>query len=115
MVVGHALALIAVPTQRDEVGPPIHIVRPFGCHAIAFVATPNSQAPRRILDASESGRYILFGQELEGLGHGRTTRIRPDRRQHQEPAFWITGEQAEVPRQFRPLVPKKALPDEMKG
>ena len=41
--------------------------------------------------------------------------IRPDRRQHQEPAFWITGEQAEVPRQFRPLVPKKALPDKMKG
>src|SRR2546427_5071695 len=35
MVVGHALALVAVAPQRDQVGPPIDKVRPFGHHAIA--------------------------------------------------------------------------------
>src|SRR2546426_9357783 len=66
MVVGHALALVAVPPQRNQVGSPIHIVRPFGCHGIAFFATPDSHALRRILDASEGGRFIPVGQELEG-------------------------------------------------
>src|SRR5438132_534220 len=41
MVVGHALALVANASQRDQLGPPIDIVRPFGCHAIAFFAAPS--------------------------------------------------------------------------
>src|SRR3989442_2010964 len=115
MVVGHALALVAIATQCDQVGPPIEIVLPFGCHAIAFFAAPSGQALRSILDASKSRRPIPFGQELESFGHGRTAGIGPDGWQRQKTAVWIAGEQAEVPLQFHPLVPKKALPDEMKG
>src|SRR5213593_1780793 len=63
MVVGHALALVAIAPQRDKVGTPIDKVRPFGRHAIAFFAAPSSQALRRILNAGEGWRPIPFGQE----------------------------------------------------
>src|SRR5437867_899224 len=53
MVVGHALALVAIAPQRDKVGTPIDKVRPFGRHAIAFFAAPSSQALRRILNPGE--------------------------------------------------------------
>src|SRR3989442_15222329 len=68
MVVSHALALVAIATQGDQVGPPIDKVRPFGCHAIAFFAAPSGQALRRIFDAGEGLCPIPFGQELESFG-----------------------------------------------
>src|SRR3989441_10449100 len=114
VVVSRALALVATPTQGAQAAPPIDKVRPFGCHAIAFFAAPSGQALRRIFDAGEGLCPIPFGQELESFGHGRTAGIGPHGRQRQETAVWIASEEAEVPLQFHPLVPKKALPDEMK-
>src|SRR5206468_3623527 len=110
MVVGHTLALVTIAPQRDQLGPPIEIVRSFGCHAIAFFAAPSGQSLRRILDAAEGWRPIPFGQVLESFGHGRNAGIWPDGRQRQETAVLVAGEQADVPLQFHPLVPKKALP-----
>src|SRR3989442_13210339 len=115
MVESQASGFLASPPQAAQRGPPIEIVLPFGCHAIAFFAAPSGQALRSILDASKSRRPIPFGQELEMFGHGRTAGSGPDGWQRQKTAVWIAGEQAEVPLQFHPLVPKKALPDEMKG
>src|SRR5437773_2635714 len=97
MVVGHTLALVTIAPQRDQLGPPIEIVRSFGCHAIAFFAAPSGQSLRRILDAAEGWRPIPFGQGLESFGHGRNAGIWPDGRQRQETAVLVAGEQADVP------------------